>query len=829
MTTPGHRSRLAVLLGIVLVTAVAPAAADTLVLPAGVLPRGGPVAVAYRLDAKLTGTGRLSLEWTDGAGRVVEQLTMPVALNVQDRFDFSIDLRRAVVARNTLRARLALPGHDGEAKVDFLAAPTSSGWAEYQVIMWQGGSSARYAALKRLGITAATITGLRGDVPEAELRPRIAGPLDADLRWYPENVATDFYAPYHRYTPDHADVTWLWLETLRRHGENPADPGVFHRDPSLSDPAWLASTADRMRRTVTRLRPFRPLFYNLADEPGIADLAAFWDFDFSPPALTAFRQHLRGQYVSLDLLNRQWGTGFDSWEAVLPETTPAAIARADGNFSAWADFRAWMDIAFAAAVKHGTAATHDADPQALAGLEGGQIPGTGGWDYARLAPAVDVLEIYETGGNVAMARAFNPRLKILATSFDGGRRGLWGIWRSLLGGGAGLVIWDDASDFVAADGTPSPRGREMAPVLREIGAGLGAQLVASRVSHDRVAVLYSDASHRVRWLLDRRAGGKPWSARGSEAEGIEQDALRRSLHGVMSSLAPLGVQPRFVSPEQLEAGVLRAAGGTDPPPLVLVLPHAIALSDREAAEIAAFAADGGTVLADTAPDAEPGRYDAHGRRRDVPKLAAMFAPIPPDQDAMAAVLARAGAPPRLRLLGTDGMPVRNVQMRLLQNGGVTLVGLQRDLAGETPGLSQRLTVELPAPAWLHDLRSGTVRQAVARHEIDLSADTPTVFALAAARLPQPVLSGPRDLHAGGTAVWRLTMDGETPAAAHALHVEVTGPGDIAAPLYSGNMVLRGRTGTWAVPFAMDDAAGAWKICVTDRLGGGVAAGELMLK
>jgi hypothetical protein len=293
------RHRLEVLLAVALSAIVTPAAADTLVLPAGVLPRSGPVPVVYQLDAQLTGTGRLSLEWTDGAGRVVEQISMPVALVGQDRVELSIDLRRAVVARNTLRGRIALPGHDGQAQVDFVAAPPASGWAEYQVIMWQSGSAARYAALKRLGITAATLTGLRGDVPEQELRPRIAAPLDADLRWYPENIATDFYSPYHRYTPDHPDVTWLWLETLRRFRIDPADPAVLHRDPSLSDPVWLDRTAERLRQTVTRLRPFRPLFYNLADEPGIADLAAFWDFDFSPPALTAFRQHLRSQYASL--------------------------------------------------------------------------------------------------------------------------------------------------------------------------------------------------------------------------------------------------------------------------------------------------------------------------------------------------------------------------------------------------------------------------------------------------------------------------------------------------------------------------------------------------
>lgn len=55
---------------------------------------------------------------------------------------------------------------------------------------------------------------------------------------------------------------------------------------------------------------FGPLFYNLADEAGIADLAAAWDFDFSPASLAGFRAWLRTQYRDLNALNRQWSTSF---------------------------------------------------------------------------------------------------------------------------------------------------------------------------------------------------------------------------------------------------------------------------------------------------------------------------------------------------------------------------------------------------------------------------------------------------------------------------------------------------------------------------------------
>ena len=85
---------------------------------------------------------------------------------------------------------------------------------------------------------------------------------------------------------------------------------------------------------------------------------------------------------------------------MVPDTTDAALARAGENFSAWADFKAWMDVAFADAVRAGTDAVHAAGADALAGIEGAQPPGWGGYDYALLAPAVDVMEMYGRGGNI---------------------------------------------------------------------------------------------------------------------------------------------------------------------------------------------------------------------------------------------------------------------------------------------------------------------------------------------------------------------------------------------------------------------------------------------
>jgi len=85
-------------------------------------------------------------------------------------------------------------------------------------------------------------------------------------------------------------------------------------------------------------------------------------------------------------------------------TTREAMQRPDQNFSPWADFKEWMAVAFLRAIEAGTEATHSADPQAVAAIEGGQIPGWGGYDYSRLAASVDAMELYDLGDNVEIVR-----------------------------------------------------------------------------------------------------------------------------------------------------------------------------------------------------------------------------------------------------------------------------------------------------------------------------------------------------------------------------------------------------------------------------------------
>ena len=591
-------------------------------------------------------------------------------------------------------------------------------WDRWQMLMWQDHAPAEMEGLARLGFTGSKLFGTGGRV-DAE---GAASRLRAGLPFYLENIATDFYAAYHRYTPGKL-VNWLFDDVRALHRRDPADPAAFVRTPGLSDPVWLGRVRERLDRIVREERANRPLFYNLGDESGIADLAAAWDFDMAAESLAGFRTWLQGQYPNLAALNAEWGTGFAGWAEVTPELTDAALRRGDENFSRWSDFKAWMDVAFARAVAAGRDAVHGGDPAALAALEGAQVPGWGGYDYASLAPAVDVMEIYDTGNALDLALAFNPALIPLRTSFATGPGEAHAAWHGLLHGVRGEVIWDEANDVVGADGGAGPRGLELAARARAM-TPVAAALREAAPAPDAVAVLYSPASFRVTWLLDRRGGDRDWEARDAERE-YDDNAWRASRRVMLEKLAALGVQPRLVSGAMLEAGL--------PGVRVLMLPHAVALSDGEVAAVRAFAAAGGTVLADT----EPGVFDGHGRRRESLPLPEVAMPEPVRMlggavdagvlSGLADVLAKAGVAPRVRMLGFDGQLATGVEARWFSGPRGTLLTLQTAAAEGGP---REMVLHLPGPRSLRDVRTGVDLGVSDVVRIKLDGIEPTVLLLA---------------------------------------------------------------------------------------------------
>jgi hypothetical protein len=738
-------------------------------------------------------------------------------------------------------------------RVQTTSRPGEGAWLDYQIIMWQGHTRDQYAALKQLGITASETVADRSN--EAQSRAKeslmLANPAGArtlqqvGLSWYVDNIATDFYAPYH-YMSSNA----LFRRTRALYQANPADISAITREPSLSDPLWMQRVRTRIGQVVEAQRAYSPLFYNLADEPGIADTSAAWDFDFSPASLEGLRQWLRRQYGTLAALNREWETHFTSWDEVMPSTTPQAMQRTDGNFSAWADFKSWMDVSFARAIRAGTDAVHLADPRAHAAITGGQTPGPGGYDYSLLADAVDLIEPYDFGGNVDILHSLNPDMVILTTSFAGGDRERHRVWRELIHGTGGLILWEDPDKkFLHDDGTLDERGRQAAPYFAEIRGGLGALVIASRAAPGQLAILYSPASMRTEWMLKWQPKGDAWSRNGTSSAGDDNGV---NLFGNLA--ARVGVAHEIVSPQMVEKGALQNRQLR-----ALVLPHSYAMSSGEAAAIRDFVRGGGTVIADS----EPALYDEHSRKLGSPALAQIFRGAPGGAEtvfsygrgkgiyfvptatpnssasvdaasvrAFAEVLKEGGIVPDLDVRDSSDRPPNGIEMNLLGNGRVKIAALQRELPprnGEAEAAVQELAAEklslvLPRPAYVYDLRKRTSVGQIARIELSLGAIEPELFAISDTPLPAPRLSTSARARMGEPVEVSVSLGDARDTSTHIVHLDVVSPTGETILAEARNVRLSAG-GSSKLQLRPRDGAGVWKLRAIDVLSGQTAEAE----
>ncbi len=843
--------------------AASTAFAAQIILPSTTVGRSGVIVATYRTGSQVSGKGQAHLRWTDALGRVVEERTMPVALTDELEFSFPIDLRKTVAMRNDLNVHFTFDGanlkgavhRDEEATATFIARPPDAHWSDYEIIMWQQYPARLQPALKKLGITGGQYNGRSQTPPEAF--------VSNDMRWYAENIATDFYSEYHRWRPDRS-TDWLFRQLKEVWKKDPNNREAFKRHPSFWDPVWRERVHDRLVESAKRFSPYRPFFYSLGDESGIADLAAFSDFDFSDISLERMRDWLRTQYATIDALNQEWGTDFPDWNNVMPPTTHEAMLKPGDNFAAWGDFKEWMDISYADALEMGRKAIEEVDPQAFVSIGGGQRPGWGGYDYARLSKALTAIEPYDIGNNVEIVRSLNPKMPMVSTGFASGPQEQQRVWRELFHGHRGLIIWDDKHAYVQDDGQPGERGAAAGKYYNEIRDGIGSMIINSTAVTEPIAIHYSQASMRTDWMLARRPEGDAWLDRGARTDRTDDEFLRLR-ESWIEMIEDQGMQFRFVSNEQMAGGGLLKNGYR-----VLVLPRSNSLSSAETAAIREFIAQGGTVIA----DGEPGAFDEHSRRLPASPLADLFGgdhtqPLTTHTFGKGkAIFIHADTLPYLtdRLLGKEGathklvgdllrqdvqpeVPVTDangnavvgVETHLFRNGGVTLVTLlssplQRvnELGPPDFRSNERfekpvdVTVTLPASAWLYDARSGKSLGEKKELKVTVEPYEPVILVASPTPLPKLQVAAPAEAKRGTIATFGIAAEG-TPAATHVVHVDVLNPQGERQLSYSGNVLAKQGHAAKDIPLAVNDPAGTWTVRLHDMLSGQVETRTLTVE
>jgi hypothetical protein len=819
--------------------------AGELILPATALERDAPVTVVYKIGRQATGQAKLTIRWTDVYGRVVEDRSIPVELTDESEIRFPLDLRHAVAMQNELRVHFTFDGlnkkgekdhREEDIEVPFIAKPPDKSWWDYMIIMWQGGTAEHFKQLEKIGVNAGKSPESSMTLPDSLLKD--------NLRWYVENMATDFYSEYHRYRPDRP-YNWSLLQAKELYRRDPSSKEGLKRHPSFCDPHWIDLIHDRLVQTARTYSPYRPIFYNLADESGIAELAGFWDFDYSDHSLDAMRLWLKNRYGTLAALNQQWASHFPSWDLVTPETTREAMKRTDGNYSSWSDGKEWMDISFANALKMGADAVRSVDPEAYVGIEGAQMPGWGGYDYARLSFAVQAMEPYDIGDNIEIIRSLNPGLVFLTTAFARGPQEKHRLWYELLHGARGNIIWDDKSDVVTPENAIGPRGQEVAPYWKEMREGIGALLINSVRQSGPIAIHYSQASLRTEWMLGQRDKGDAWMDRMSWTERKNNDFLELR-DSYCRLIEDQGLQYDFVSYGQVEQGDLLKRGYR-----ILILPRSSALSASEAQAITDFVRQGGTLIV----DGEAGTYDEHSRRLTESSLAEVLNGSVGHgkvvrlhahdyfqqrvlgtgselQQAMQKVTADAQVHPVFRVVDTEGRPAAGVETHEFRNGATTIIGLLSNPPIEVDELGplkvkanerfdkpQAVRLIAPEELYAYDVRRCKSLGRVKQLALTIDPYEPTVLTFSPRPIPALRLATPLRVGLGEMGRIGLTLDGSSPARNHVFHVDVLNPAAELVPYYSGNVLARNGSAVEVLPLAKNEPAGTWTVKVKDLLSG----------
>lgn len=462
--------------------------------------------------------------------------------------------------------------------------------------------------------------------------------------WYdrgpttPEGMAAAI-AEFQR-TGDVDSLAYLVKKELyRRTGET----RFLARSPSLDDPLVRERLFDLARTSARAKAVYNMDYYFVGDEGSLGSYADAVDFDWSSHALAGFRAWLREQYGSLEVLNREWGSAFPGWDAVVPLTTEAA--RREGRFAPWADHRTYMEVSFARAYQTVRDGVREGDPEGRIALSGTQVTSPwNGCDWHRLDAVIDDFLSYSGGNQWDLHRSF---------AKPGARIGFWtGYGRS--GAAVKHEVWTAAlqgvlhpqlfwsPSIVNPDLTLSRSGRDLGSAFQALRfEGIGRLLMEAERLDDAVAVHYSMPSVHAAGILGRH-----------DRDDVEhgETSFPANRDGWVNLLDDLGLSFRFLAAPQVEAGAL--AGKR-----VFVLPHSTALSERETAAIRRFVEEGGVLLADGAT----GLFDEHLAWREAAALDAVFGVTAPAPRTRVAPAARLTGPVRVTADGAAlGLQARDL-------------------------------------------------------------------------------------------------------------------------------------------------------------------------
>lgn len=810
-----------------------------------------PVKALIRLASPVKSQGTTySVRISDSFGRQLVNRTFVAPKDAEQLTEIPVEVAvpNAAVQRHSLQVTVS-PG-DGKvqtAERPFIFRPAAA-WDDYICTIWQRHNEKRIPYLQEMFVTGSEWSGSIPVPPNAW--------IDHNWRFYIEGTGNWVYSPYHIYM-DKKDKTYYYELAKKAFIADRTDMRVLERDPCLSNHIIQDRIRSQFGNVGRIYRNYRPLYYTVADESGIANQAAPFDFCFSPDCKASFREWLQQRYSSLEALNKQWGSSYKSWDDVRGATTDEIFARKDDNFSAWADHKDFMDSVLVGAYALAGQAVKHNDPQGRLGIGGVQGPAAvGGWDFWKLCSVMDVIEAYYIGNNYELMRSFNPNLIPYHCSFapetaeKGKGAATWNperhlIWYLFLHGDRGLLAWDDPETYVNDRGEYDDRAKDSKALYAELTGGLGKLRMASQRTDDPIALYYSQPNMRVHWVLEVRPQGKNWINRGSGSERTDSRYFRLRESWV-KLIEDNGLQYKFLASEQVKAGGLKfydAATGTGYK--VLILPEILAMSAEEMKAIREFVTAGGTVIADRMPST----FDEHGRKLDASLLVDLFAKggeghavlldrdmLPYYQDRLfpggkeddlknliGDQLRQAVGPARVTplVVGADGKPVTGVETTLWRNGEMQLISLHRNpllrvhelgpqeyQKNEKFEVPVELLVKAGEPRAWYDVRTSRKLTPGKEVKVVLEPFEPVILA----SLPTEAQSFTAQVDSDGI---RITPGLPFAAKVSVYHLSFLGPDGKERLLYRTNVTISAKGSTLPLPLALNDDKGTWTLEVKE--------------
>ena len=272
------------------------------------------------------------------------------------------------------------------------------------------------------------------------------------------------------------------------------------RPDCLHDPAVIRKCMHNLEGKIEKIEPFASRYlFQLGDEMSITWYYEPWDICFSSYCLDRFRQWLKNEYGTLQMLNGEWDTSFKNWGEVKTMTRIEILTHSSP--APWADHRAFMDKTFSDFIKIYQKRIKKKYPKAVVGPTGvGNSPAVygGNWNFWNMRH-MGCASMYGTA-RIPLSFERNKRLIMCYRGYSAPQGNqIFSFWEGLFAGQRGTNNWWGPI-FIRPDLAIPEARKYYSKLLWELRGGIGDLLFNSTKLSNEVAILHSQNSLRSNFI-----------------------------------------------------------------------------------------------------------------------------------------------------------------------------------------------------------------------------------------------------------------------------------------------------------------------------------------